>query len=46
MKEILKSKFMVGFIVFVVGFSYINSTHMNVLEEDTQGVEIMYAETK
>lgn len=46
MKEMLKSKFMIGFVVFVVGFSFVSSNHFSVLEEETENVEIMYAETK
>lgn len=46
MKEIAKSKFMIGFVVFVLGVSYINSTQMNILKENDTTNEIMYAETK
>lgn len=33
MKEILHSKVMIGFILFVLGFTYVNSTQMQNLEE-------------
>lgn len=46
MKEMLKSKFMIGFVVFVVGFSFVSSNQFSVLEEETENVEIMYVETK
>lgn len=46
MKEMLKSKFMIGFVVFVVGFSYINSTQMNVLKEENTVKEIAYVDVK
>lgn len=46
MKEIAKSKFMIGFVVFVLGVSYINSTQMNILKENDTTNEIMYVETK
>lgn len=46
MKEMLKSKFMIGFIVFVVGFSYVNSTQMNVLNEENSVNELVYVEVK
>lgn len=46
MKEMLKSKFMIGFVVFVVGFSYVNGAQMNVLQEENKTTEIMYNETK
>lgn len=46
MKEMLKSKFMIGFVVFVVGFSYINSTQMNVLKEENTVKEIVYVDVK
>lgn len=35
MKEILHSKVMIGFILFVLGFTYVNSTQMQALEEST-----------
>lgn len=35
MKEILHSKVMIGFILFVLGFTYVNSTQMQNLEEST-----------
>lgn len=35
MKEILHSKVMIGFILFVLGFTYVNSTQMQTLEEST-----------
>ncbi len=46
MKEMIKSKFMIGFVVFVVGFTYMNSTQMKGMMEDESNVEIMYNETK
>ena len=46
MKEMLKSKFMIGFIVFVVGFSYINSAQMNILKENNSNQEIVYMDVK
>lgn len=35
MKEILKSKVMVGFIVFVLGITYIDSMNVKRLEQET-----------
>jgi len=46
MKEMLKSKFMIGFVVFVVGFSYINSAQINVLKENNNNQEIVYVDIK
>lgn len=46
MKDMLKSKFMIGFVVFVIGFSYINSTQMNVLKENNTNQEIVYIDVK
>lgn len=43
MKEMLHSKVMIGFVVFVLGFTYANSLQMNRLEEQTNTQnEILY----
>ncbi len=43
MKEMLKSKVMVGFIIFVLGFTYIGSIQMNRLNQiEASNQEILY----
>lgn len=36
MKELLKSKIMIGFIVFILGITYIDSINVKKMEEDTK----------
>jgi hypothetical protein len=36
MKELLKSKIMIGFIIFVLGITYIDSVNVKKMEEDTK----------
>lgn len=38
MKEIIKSKVMVGFIVFVLGITYIDSMNVKRLEQETNSI--------
>lgn len=43
MKEMLHSKVLIGFILFVLGFTYMNSNQMNYLEQDENSTnEIVY----
>ena len=43
MKEILKSKVMVGFVIFVLGFTYVGSIQMNRLNQlNESNREILY----
>lgn len=35
MKEIIKSKVMLGFIIFVLGFTYLDSVNVKRLEQET-----------
>ena len=35
MKEILKSKTVIGFVVFILGITYINSIQIRMIENDT-----------
>lgn len=39
MKEIVKSKIMIGFIVFVLGFTFIDSVNVKRLERTNENVE-------
>lgn len=47
MKEIVKSKFMVGFIVFVLGITYVDSVNVRRMEQvrvsDTENLVVMNA---
>lgn len=47
MKEMFRSKVLVGFIVFVLGFTYVNSVQMSKLnyEEETSN-EVLYISQK
>jgi hypothetical protein len=45
MKEIVKSKFMMGFVVFIIGISYVNSMQMKDMET-IQPEEVVMNETK
>lgn len=36
MKELLKSKIMIGFIIFVLGITYIDSINVKKMEENTK----------
>ncbi len=42
MKEMLHSKVLVGFILFVLGFTYLNSIQINHLKEEKNMDEILY----
>lgn len=43
MKEMLHSKVMISFILFILGFTYVNSLQMNRLEEQSETTkEILY----
>lgn len=46
MKEMVKSKFMIGFVVFVVSFSYMNSMQIKGMQVEETNTEIVMAETK
>lgn len=41
MKEMAKSKFMIGFVVFIVGFSYMNSIQMKGMNIEESKTEIL-----
>lgn len=47
MKEIVKSKFMVGFIVFVLGITYVDSVNVRRMEQvrvsDTENLVVVNA---
>ena len=42
MKEMLHSKVLVGFIVFVLGFTYLNCTQISHFDEEANSNEILY----
>ncbi len=43
MKEMLHSKILVGFVIFVLGFTYVNSIQMNQLgSKDTSQNDLVY----
>lgn len=42
MKEMLRSKVLVGFIVFVLGFTYFSSIQINHFQEQENTNEILY----
>jgi hypothetical protein len=42
MKEIVKSKYMVGFMIFVIGFTYINSIQLRGMNEIDNKNEIVF----
>lgn len=48
MKEILKSKAMIGFVVFILSISYISGVNTKRMEENvsTSTNDIVYAESK
>ena len=43
MKEMFKSKVMIGFVLFVLGFTYVGSIQMNRLNQESESNhEILY----
>lgn len=48
MKEIMKSKAMVGFVIFILSISYISGVNTKRMEEtiSTSTNDVVYAETK
>lgn len=46
MKELLKNKFMISIMVFMIGFSYITSNNFSTTKMEENNISISYNETK